>query len=187
MPAKPEILKRTPECQSRLFRVESLALRFSNGEERVFERLAGGLVPAVIVVPMLDERRVILVREYGAGIDDYHVSLPKGRVDPGETLLEGANRELMEEVGYGARRLTLLKCLTQAPNYQPHSTQIVLAEDLYPEKREGDEPEPLEPEVLDLDDLEQWLTRADITEARTIAALYLTRAHLRRRNAGEFV
>lgn len=181
MPTKPEILKRTPACQSRLFRVESLDLRFSNGEERTFERLLGGGVPAVIIVPMLDDQRVILVREYGAGIDDYHVSLPKGRVDEGESLIEAANRELKEEAGYGARRLTLLKCLTQAPNYLQHSTQIVLAQDLYPEKLEGDEPEPLELEVLHLDEMSAWLERGDITEARTIAALYLTREFITRR------
>jgi ADP-ribose diphosphatase len=162
-------------CQSQLFRVESLDLRFSNGQERTFERLMGGSVPAVIIVPMLDDERVILVREYGAGIDDYHVALPKGRVDAGESLLEGADRELKEEAGYGARRLTLLKCLTQAPNYLQHRTQIVLAQDLYPEKLEGDEPEPLGLEILHLEDMPNWLERGDITEARTIAALYLAR------------
>lgn len=175
MPTKPEILKRTLECQSRLFRVESLDLRFSNGQERTFERLIGSGLPAVIIVPMLDNHRVVLVREYGAGIHDYHVSLPKGRVDAGESLEEAADRELKEEAGYGARKLTLLKCLTQAPNYLSHRTQIVLAQDLYPEKLEGDEPEPLEIEILHLEELSAWLERGDITEARTIAALYLAR------------
>jgi ADP-ribose diphosphatase len=178
MPTKPEILKRTLECESRLFRVESLDLRFSNGQERTFERLIGSGVPAVIVVPMLDDQRVILVREYGAGIHDYHVSLPKGRVDAGESLEEAADRELKEEAGYGARKLTLLKCLTQAPNYLSHRTQIVLAQDLYPEKLEGDEPEPLELEILHLNELPAWLERGDITEARTIAALYLARDYI---------
>lgn len=166
------------ECRSRLFRVESLDLRFSNGAERTFERLLGGAVPAVIIVPMLDDQRVILVREYGAGIEDYNLSLPKGRVDEGESLTEAANRELKEEAGYGARRLTLLKCMTQAPNYQQHRTQIVLARDLYPEKLEGDEPEPLELEVLHLGEMSAWLMRGDVSEARTIAALYLTRDFL---------
>jgi ADP-ribose diphosphatase len=178
MPTKPQILKRRLECQSRLFRVESLDLRFSNGAERTFERLLGGGVPAVIVVPMLDDQRVILVREYGAGIDDYCLSLPKGRVDEGETLAEAANRELKEEAGYGARRLTLLKCMTQAPNYLQHRTQIVLAQDLYPERLEGDEPEPLEVEVFHLAEMADWLERGDISEARTIAALYLARDYL---------
>src|SRR5690606_8501681 len=116
MPTKPEILKRTPPCQSRLFRVESLDLRFSNGEERTFERLLGVGVPAVIIVPMLADQRVILGREYGAGNDDYHVALPKGRDDEGESLIDAPDRELKEDAGYGARRLTLLKGLTQAPN-----------------------------------------------------------------------
>ena len=175
MPSKPQILKRTVECQSRLFRVESLDLRFSNGETRTFERLLGGGIPAVIIVPMLDDQRVILVREYGAGIDDYHLSLPKGRVDEGESLIEAADRELKEEAGYGARKLTLLKCMTQAPNYLQHRTQIVLAQDLYPEKLPGDEPEPLEVEVFHLGELAAWLERGDLTEARTVAALYLAR------------
>ncbi len=178
MPSKPEILKRGIVCQSRLFRVESLDLCFSNGERRTFERLLGGGVPAVIVVPMLDDDRVILVREYGAGIDDYHLSLPKGRVDEGEDLLEAADRELKEEAGFGAGKLTLLKCMTQAPNYLQHYTQIVLAQDLYEEKLPGDEPEPLELEVFSLAQLADWLERGDITEARTIAALYMARDFL---------
>src|SRR5688572_30110139 len=178
MPTKPQILKRRLECQSRLFRVESLDLRFSNGEERTFERLLGGGVPAVIIVPMLDDQRVILVREYGAGIDDYCLSFPKGRVDEGESALEAANRELKEEAGYGARKLTLLKCMTQAPNYLQHRTQIVLAQDLYPERLDGDEPEPLEIEVFHLQEVSALLERADVHEARTIAALYLARDYI---------
>lgn len=180
MPSKPEILKRTLECRSRFFQVESMELRFSNGEQRVFERLlGGGGPPAVIIVAMLDHDQVLLVKEYGAGIEDYHVALPKGRVDEGETALQAANRELMEEAGYGAERLTLLKCLSQAPNFQQHWTQIVLAQQLYPRKLVGDEPEPLDVEFLPLSLLDDWLTRLDISEARTVAALYLAKAYLR--------
>lgn len=178
MPLKPQILKRTLACRSQLFRVEAIDLKFSNGEQRTFERLLGGGPPAVIIVPMLNDDEVLLVREYGAGIDDYHWSLPKGRVDAGETSIEAANRELQEEAGYAARELTLLKCLSQAPNYQQHYTQIVLAQQLYESRLPGDEPEPLEVEAFPLQDLQQWLIREDITEARTIAALFLAKAQL---------
>lgn len=166
-----------------MFRIESLDLRFSNGEYRTFERMLGGGPPAVIVVPMLDSEQVLLVREYGAGVEDYHWSLPKGRVDEGETSLQAANRELQEEAGYGAERLTLMKCLSQAPNYQQHFTQIVLAEGLYPSSLPGDEPEPLEVQAFSLANMAEWLMREDITEARTLAALFLAKMHLEQTGA----
>lgn len=180
MPTKPKILKQTPLFKSRFFRGEEVELRFSNGELRTFERLCSGGQPPVVIVPMLDDDQVLLVEEYGAGVEDYQLGLPKGRADAGETSEQAANRELKEEAGYGARKLTLLKCMTQSPNYQQHRTQIVLAQDLYPESLEGDEPEPLRVVPMPLSQLSEWVARDDITEARTIAALYLARDFLAR-------
>lgn len=177
MPVKPTILKRVAACRSRLFRVEEVHLQFSNGESRVFERLAGGGVPAVMVAAVDERGYVLLVEEYGAGIDNYHWSLPKGAVDEGEQLEAAANRELKEEGGYGARRLTRLKCMSQAPNHQQSWTQLLLAEDLYEESLPGDEPEPMARLWLPLSELDEWVARNDISEARSIAALYLVRAH----------
>ena len=73
--------------------------------------------------------------------DTYEVGLPKGRLEEGESILEAAQREMKEEIGYGARELTELTELSLAPGYMTHITHIVLARDLYPEKLEGDEPE----------------------------------------------
>ena len=179
MPIKPEILKRREVCASRLFRVEELQLRFSNGVERTYERLRGGSGSAVIIVPLLDDREFVLVREYGAGVEDYQLVLPKGKVEVGEDCCEAANRELMEEAGYGARQLTMLKNMTQSPNYMQHSTQIVVARDLYAERCEGDEPEIMEVITWPIDDIAGLVARSDFAEARTIAALYLARDWLR--------
>lgn len=178
MPQKPDILARRQVAASRLFRVEELQLRFSNGEERTYERLCAGSTAAVIVVPLLDDDTVLLIREYGAGLDDYELALPKGRVEPGEDLLDAANRELMEEIGYGARDLSLLKLMSQSPNYMQHRTQIVLARELYERRLEGDEPEPLEVVPVRLSELDSWLAREDLSEARSIAALLLVQRML---------
>lgn len=175
MPSLPKILQCKQVAKSLLFKVEQLELEFSNGVKRTYERLAGGKSAAVIVVPMLDEDTVLLIREYGVGVENYELGLPKGKVDPGETHIEAANRELKEEVGYGAKKLTLLKCLSQSPNYMQHQTQIVLAENLYPERLEGDEPEPLEVVPVKLSEIETLLAREDFTEARSIAALLLVK------------
>lgn len=182
MPEQPKILTRQAICNSRLFRVEGARIRFSNGTEMDYEYLCSSGVAPVIIVPILPDGRVVLVREFGIGINGYEWGLPKGKVDEGETHEQAANRELMEEAGYGAKTLHLLKCMTQSPNYMQHKTQIVLAEDLYPQKREGDEPEPLDVEAFSMDDIGELVLRADVTEARTIAALYLARDWLAKRN-----
>lgn len=162
--------------RSTLFRVQEIELEFSNGEVRTYERLASGQTPAVIIIPMLDDNTVLLIREYGVGVENYELGLPKGKVDKGESIIEAANRELKEEVGYGAKHLQAIKDLTQSPSYMMHKTCLVLARDLYPERLEGDEPESLEVVAMPLNDLDKWVARGDLTESRTIAGLYMARA-----------
>jgi len=163
---------------SKLFKVEQVDLEFSNGERRTFERMQASGLGAVIVVPMQDDKTVLLVREYAVGLHHYEIGLPKGRLEPGETVLEGAQRELKEEIGFGAGELLELTRLSLAPGYMTHITRVVLARGLYPEKLPGDEPEELEVVPWPIDDLWTIITRADCTEGRTIAALYIARDFL---------
>ena len=178
MPEKPRILKQELIARTRLFRVEQLDLAFSNGNRRRYERVLGGDAGSVLIVPMLDADTVLLVREYAVGTQTYELGLPKGRVEAQEDPLQAANREIKEEIGYGAHRLSSIKNLTIAPGYVAHSTHIILAQDLYPDKREGDEPEPIEVMPWKLTRLEELIMREDVTEARSIAALYLARENL---------
>lgn len=181
MPDKPVILNKTTVAVSRLFRIESLDIRFSNGEERNYERLARGNPSggAVLVVPMLDEDTVLLIREYSAGVHRYELGLPKGRADAGESIFDAANRELKEEVGYGAQRLHHLTSFSLAPSYLEHMTDIILASDLFPEKLEGDEPEELEVVPWRLSEINSLLATGECTEARSIAALFMAIEYLK--------
>ncbi len=181
MPVEPEILKRRETARTRLFRVEELLLRFSNGVERIYERLCHPPHGAVLMVPMLDDDTVLLIREYGAGVEGYQLGLPKGACHAGEDRLVAANRELMEEVGYGAHHLEYVKSVTLSPGYMTHDIDVILAQDLYPKRLPGDEPEPLEVVPWSLAELDQLMARDDFTEGRSIAALYLVRDLLRRR------
>jgi ADP-ribose diphosphatase len=178
MPIKPTILTRATVARSRLFRADEIHLRFSNGEERTYEKLCSGGPGAVLIVPLLDENTVLLVREYAVGIEDYHLALPKGAIDAGETMLQAAQRELQEEVGYGARKLQFLKRLNLSPAYMEHGINIVMAWDLYPSRLEGDEPEPIEVVPYPLADLMQLISAADVCEGRSIAALFMAREWL---------
>jgi len=175
MRKKPEIVATETLARTRLFHVEQLDLRFSNGVEVQYERLRSNSAGAVLVVPLLDDDTVMLIREYAAGVHRYELGLPKGRIEPGEDLLEAANRELMEEIGYAANQLEHLTAFTLAPGYLGHHTQVVLARGLYLQSCEGDEPEEIEVVPWSLSNLSELMARDDLTEARSIAALYMVR------------
>jgi len=117
---------------------------------------------------------VLLIREYSAGVNRYEVGLPKGKTDQGESFLEAANRELKEEVGFGARKLHHLSSFSLAPSYLEHTTEIVIAQDLYAEKLPGDEPEELDVIPWKLNNINELLSIGECTEARSIAALFMT-------------
>ncbi len=182
MRKKPTIHETRVVATSRLFKIEALDLEFSNGTKVEYERLASKGVGAVLVVPILrtegEEDKLLLIREYGAGTEQYELGFPKGKVDPGESLLEGANRELMEEVGFQSSKLTFLKGLSLAPSYLSHVTSIILAENLSERREEGDEPEELEVVPWKLSEIDDLLLQDDFTEGRSIAALYLVKNHL---------
>lgn len=176
----PKIHARREHDPAKLFKVERLDLEFSNGVKRTYERLHSHGLGAVIVVAMRDDDTVLLVREYAAGLHHYELGLIKGRLEAGETALEGAQRELKEEIGFGAHELVELTTLSLAPGYMTHVTHVVLARQLYPEKLEGDEPEELEIVPWLLSDLYTLVQRPDCTEGRSIAALYIARDYLQK-------
>lgn len=177
----PDILKQTVVAKSRFFTIEELELRFQNGQERRYERLRPGQHRAVLVAAMLDNDTILMIREYGAGVHDYPLGLPKGGVDADEDLLAAANRELQEEAGYAAKQLTHIKTLSISPSYMSHKIELILAEDLYPQRLQGDEPEPIEVIPFPLSRLDEWVWENDLTEARTVAALFLIRQFLANR------
>lgn len=163
----------------REIQMEELELEFSNGSRRTFTRMLPLGRGAVMIVAMLDTDTVLLTREYACGLHSYTLGLPRGRIDADEEVLVAAQRELMEEAGYGARRLDLLRKLALAPNYMAHQIDVVLARDLYPAVAEGDEPEPIEVIPWPMAELEALALNPEFHEGRALGALLLARAWLR--------
>ncbi len=177
----PEIKRTKLIAKTRIFAVEELAMEFANGEQRIYERLKAGSHGAVMIIPVLDSEHFLLIKEYAAGVESYELAFPKGLIEAGEAPEVAANRELQEEAGYAASNLSLLKQISLAPGYLSHRMHLVLAQDLYPSKLEGDEPEPIEVIPWKFSEIDQLLERNDFTEARSIAALYLMQQHFSKR------
>jgi ADP-ribose diphosphatase len=163
----PKITDTRVVAESRLFQIEEVDLAFG-------KRGMG----AVMMVPMLDPHTFLLVREYAVGLERYELGFPKGLLEVGEALHAAATRELMEEVGYRPNRLVDLGRLSAAPGYMSSRMPIVLALDLVPATAQGDEPEPIEVVPWRVQDIPALLARDDFSEARSIAALYLTLNYL---------
>ncbi|CNL26991.1 ADP compounds hydrolase NudE [Yersinia aleksiciae] len=179
---KPKILKIETVARSRLFTVEAVDLAFSNGVQRVYERMRPSNREAVMIVPIIGDD-LLLIREYAVGIEEYELGFPKGLIDPGEGVLEAANRELMEEVGFGAEHFEYLTKLTMAPSYFSSKMNIVIAHGLYPQSLEGDEPEPLPQVRWPIANMMALLDEPDFCEARNVSALFLAQAFLNRADA----
>ncbi|SUU38169.1 ADP-ribose diphosphatase NudE [Actinobacillus seminis] len=176
---KPEILSVSVAAKSRIFEIQSVELKFSNNEYRVYERLKPSTRAAVLILP-LDGDTLLLVREYAVGTERYEPGFPKGLMDPGETPQQSANRELQEEIGLAAKKLTYLRTVNMAPSFMHSPMHIFIAQDFYPSKLEGDEPEPLQVVRYPLRDLDDLLQNPDFSEARNLVALYALRDYLKK-------
>lgn len=174
----PTIHARRTVAKSRFFTIEQVDLEFSNGATREFERMAGSGRGAVMIIPMTDDNHILLIKEYSAGTHSYQIGFPKGLIDPGETPIEAANRELQEEVGCKAEHFSTLKQLSMAPTFFDAHMHILTAKTLSESHLEGDEPEPLDVIKWPLSDINALLAREDFREARSVAALLMLEREL---------
>ncbi|ABN74397.1 ADP compounds hydrolase NudE [Actinobacillus pleuropneumoniae] len=173
----PEILSVETIAKTRIFEVQAVDLRFSNGEERRFERLTPQRRSSVMVIPIQDQY-LIFVKEYAVGSERYELGFPKGIVDPGEEPIVSANRELQEEIGFGAKRIEFLRSLYSGPSHMFGLMHLFIAQDLYPSKLAGDEPEPLEIVRIPLADIDELLADPNFAESRNLSALFMLRDYL---------
>ena len=110
---------------------------------------------SAVMMAVDDKRRILLVRQYRLPARGYLWELPAGKVDPGETPLQAAKRELIEETGYRARKWTKLVAFYPSPGYVAEKMTIYLATGL-----KAGAATPMEDERIDT----RWFTAKEIRE-----------------------
>jgi len=128
----------------------------------------------VNIVAVTEDNMVVLVRQYRQGVEDFNLEIPGGVVDPGETPLAAAARELAEETGYVPQSLELLSSVCVNPAIQSNRCHLFLAggcRQLLEQNLDGTEA--IEVQLYPLDSLEALMTRGEIHHSLNCLAIVL--------------
>ena len=137
-----------------------------NGEQAIREVCLH--VGAVAIVPLLDDGRVIMERQYRYAHERIFLEIPAGKLDAtDEPLLDAAKRELREETGAVAERYTFLGEIDTTPALMNEKIHLYLAEGLSFGERELDEDEFLDVELIPLKELCDMVISGKIKDAKT--------------------
>ncbi|TAM51582.1 MAG: NUDIX hydrolase [Paraburkholderia sp.] len=123
---------------------------------------------AVMVIPVFDDGRVLLERQYRYPICQVMTEFPAGKLDPNEGALACAERELREETGYSAREYTFLTRIHPIISYSTEFIDIFLARGLTAGERRLDDGEFLEVFTADVAQMGEWIRTGEITDVKTI-------------------
>jgi ADP-ribose pyrophosphatase len=138
---------------------------------------------AVLMLPVLADGRLVVVRQFRYPIGKVLLEFPAGKLDPGESALATAERELREEAGYRAARWELFGRIHPVVSYSTEVIDLYLAEELTHVGAALDEGEFLEVATMSADEMLAALDRGEITDAKTVSALLLYERRLAQRAA----
>jgi len=128
---------------------------------------------SVAVVPFINERDVILIKQFRASVNDWVLEIPAGKVEVGEDVYEAARRELIEEIGYDAKTLVKVTSLYMSPGYSDEVLHLFVAKDLSFVGQALEPGELLNVVVVDLDKAIKELIESRVADVKTLLALSL--------------
>ncbi len=164
--------------QGRVFRLVNEKYTLDNGvtSDMDFIQHPG----AAAMVPMLNQTEVVLIKQYRHAIREFIWEIPAGTLDPEESAINCAKRELIEEIGYSANDWHQLGTITPLPGCSDERIHIFLASELKPAKQDLDDDEMLNVHKMELSKALQMILNGEIQDGKTISGLFLAFNWLKR-------
>lgn len=157
--------------KGRLLKLAHKDIKLPNGYVAHFEIVKHP--GAVLVIPFLTKDKIILLRQLRPVIGIYLYELPAGTLDKNEKPVTCAHREIIEETGYAAKKVTYLSYIYPVPGYSTEKIHIFKAEGLYKKDRIPEKDEIIEHFVLTKKEIKKLFKSGRIIDAKTISALSL--------------
>jgi ADP-ribose pyrophosphatase len=170
MPARPyevlgsEVILENPFLRVRADRIRG---RSTDGVHYVVE-----LPRAATIVPVLDDGRILMIRQYRHSVRDIILELPGGRIDASEIPEDAARRELLEETGYAAKSFHLLGSFIPAAGLLDHVGFLFEARGLEPGTSKPEALEEIEVVPMTMDEVASGLASGQIVDGFCLAGLF---------------
>jgi ADP-ribose pyrophosphatase len=126
---------------------------------------------SVVVLPVFGDGRILMIRQYRHAAKQFLWELVAGRKDAGENFVKGAHRELREETGYTARRMTKMLDLFPSPGFISENMVVFRAEGLTKGEAHPEEDEKITPRIFTLKEAERWIRSGKICDAKSVAGI----------------
>jgi ADP-ribose pyrophosphatase len=160
-------------ARTRIFSVESVDFQHPQ-REKPQDFFVINAPDWVNVVALTPDGRLVLVRQFRYGLNDFSVEIPGGVIDQGEDPLAAGVRELREETGYVGTQARLLGSVHPNPAMQSNRTHLVLVENARREaKLDWDPDEEFEIMTMPVEEVYRLAYRGGITHAMVLDALLL--------------
>ena len=167
--------------QGKVFKVTSDKVKEPNGITAIRDVIRhSGSVVVLAVDETGDEPRVLLERQYRYAAQSFLWELPAGRIDPGESALAGAKRELIEETGYRAKKWKRVLRFYASPGFLDETMEIFLARELTPGQAELEADESIECHLVPLSEAIDMIFSGKIHDGKAIAGVLWLAEAIRR-------
>lgn len=174
MEAEIKRLKRELQCEGKITKYYKDTVQLPDGRTEVWDFV--GHNGAAAAVGVLEDGRLLMVRQYRNALDRFTIEIPAGGLNPNEPTIDAAARELEEETGYRCGKIEKLITIRTTVAFCNEKIDIYLATNLVKTNQHLDDDEYVNVEIYTLEELEKMIFDGTIEDSKTIAAILAYKA-----------